>query len=163
MIGRFSDILVLFFVVSVLHDLMMGCAKLGMNVRIATPKGYECNSSILEKTKLLAKENGTHDIFVTNDAAEAVIGSDVIVTDTWVSMGQEDEYAKRVAEFAGYEVNKELMNKANPGAVFLHCLPRHREEVTDEVFYSDASLVFAEAENRMWTVMSVMAAQLGKY
>lgn len=151
------------FLLSVLHDLMMGCAKLGMNVRIATPKGYECNSSILEKTKLLAKENGTQDVFVTNDAEEAVKGSDVIVTDTWVSMGQEDEYAKRLAEFAGYEVNKELMNKANPGAVFLHCLPRHREEVTDEVFYSDSSLVFTEAENRMWTVMAVMASQLGRY
>mmetsp|Transcript_12513 Transcript_12513/g.23492 ORF Transcript_12513/g.23492 Transcript_12513/m.23492 type:complete len:336 (-) Transcript_12513:139-1146(-) len=148
---------------NVLHDLMMGCAKLGMNVRIATPKGYECNSNILEKTKLLAKENGTDDVFLTNNAEEAVRGSDVIVTDTWVSMGQEDEYEKRLAEFAGYEVNKELMNKANPGAVFLHCLPRHAEEVTDEVFYSDASLVFSEAENRMWTVMAVMAAQLGRY
>ena len=78
-------------------------------------------------------------------------------------MGQEAEYAKRLEEFKGYEVNKELMAKANPGAVFLHCLPRHPEEVTDEVFYSEASLVFPEAENRMWTVMAVMAAQLGKY
>lgn len=77
-------------------------------------------------------------------------------------MGQEDEYAKRVAEFDGYQVNTELMAKANPGAVFLHCLPRHPEEVTDEVIYSDASLVFPEAENRMWTVMAVMSAQLGK-
>ena len=95
-------------------------------------------------------------------ASVAVKGADVVVTDTWVSMGQEDEYEKRLKEFDGYEVNKELMNKANPGAVFLHCLPRHKEEVTDEVFYSDASLVFPEAENRMWTVMAVMAAQLGK-
>ena len=89
-------------------------------------------------------------------------GADVVVTDTWVSMGQEDEYAKRVAEFEGYQVNTELMGKANPGAVFLHCLPLHPEEVTDEVIYSDASLVFPEAENRMWTVMAVMMAQLGK-
>jgi len=148
---------------NVLHDLMLGCAKLGMNVRIATPKGYECNADIMAKTQALAKENGTKDVFVTNVADEGVKGSDVIVTDTWVSMGQEDEYQKRVEEFAGYEVNKELMSKANDGAVFLHCLPRHKEEVSDEVFYSDASLVFPEAENRMWTVMSVMAAQLGKY
>lgn len=84
------------------------------------------------------------------------------MTDTWVSMGQEDEYEKRVKEFDGYQVNTELMGKANDGAVFLHCLPRHVEEVTDEVIYSDASLVFPEAENRMWTVMAVMAAQLGK-
>jgi len=148
---------------NVLHDLMLGCAKLGMNVRIATPKGYECNADILSKTEALAKENGTADVFVTNVADEAVQGTDVIVTDTWVSMGQEDEYEKRVKEFAGYEVNKDLMNRANDGAVFLHCLPRHKEEVTDEVFYSDASLVFPEAENRMWTVMAVMASQLGKY
>jgi len=147
---------------NVLHDLMMGCAKLGMNVRIATPKGYECNAEILKKTQELAKENKT-EVFTTNVADEAVKGSDVIVTDTWISMGQEDEKAKRLEEFAGYEVNSELMGKANDGAVFLHCLPRHPEEVTDEVFYSKASLVFPEAENRMWTVMAVMAAQLGKY
>lgn len=148
---------------NVLHDLMLGCAKVGMNVRIATPKGYECDAKILSKTQDLARENGTEDVFVTNIAEEAVKTSDVIVTDTWVSMGQEDEKAKRMEEFAGYEVNSQLMAKANPGAVFLHCLPRHPEEVTDEVFYSDASLVFPEAENRMWTVMAIMAAQLGKY
>lgn len=148
---------------NVLHDLMLGCAKLGVNVRIATPKGYECNANILSKTKELAKENGTEEVFLTNVADEAVKGSDVIVTDTWVSMGQEDEYAKRIEEFAGYEVNSDLMGRANDGAVFLHCLPRHPEEVTDEVFYSDASLVFPEAENRMWTVMAVMAAQLGRF
>eukprot|EP00559_Dactyliosolen_fragilissimus_P008285 CAMPEP_0184858888 /NCGR_PEP_ID=MMETSP0580-20130426/3918_1 /TAXON_ID=1118495 /ORGANISM="Dactyliosolen fragilissimus" /LENGTH=353 /DNA_ID=CAMNT_0027355235 /DNA_START=9 /DNA_END=1070 /DNA_ORIENTATION=+ len=148
---------------NVLHDLMLGSAKLGMNVRIATPKGYECNPNILEKTIDLAKQNGTKDVFLTKIAAEAVQGADVVVTDTWVSMGQEEEYAKRMEEFAGYEVNSELMAQANDGAVFLHCLPRHPEEVTDEVFYSDASLVFPEAENRMWTVMAVMAAQLGRF
>lgn len=148
---------------NVLHDLMLGCAKIGVNVRIATPKGYECNPTIMEKTQQLAVENETEDVFVTNVADEAVKSSDVVVTDTWVSMGQEDEYQKRLKEFEGYEVNSTLMAKANPGAVFLHCLPRHPEEVTDEVFYSDASLVFPEAENRMWTVMSVMAAQLGKF
>ncbi len=147
---------------NVLHDLMLGSAKLGMNVRIATPQGYECNPEILEKTRQLAKENGTEDVFLTNIAAEAVTNSDVVVTDTWVSMGQEDEYAKRMKEFDGYQVNKVLMNKANEGAVFLHCLPRHPEEVSDEVFYSDASLILPEAENRMWTVMAVMAAQLGR-
>jgi len=148
---------------NVLHDLMLGAAKVGMNVRIATPKGYDCDANILSKTERLAEENGTREVFTTNVAAEAVDGSDVVVTDTWVSMGQEDEMAKRMEEFAGYEVNAELMARANPGAVFLHCLPRHPEEVTDEVFYSPASLVFPEAENRMWTVMAVMAAQLGKH
>lgn len=147
---------------NVLHDLMLGGAKLGMNIRIATPKGYEENAGVLATTRKLATENGTADVFRTTVAAEAVKGSDVVVTDTWVSMGQESEYEKRVKEFDGYQVNAALMKKANSGAVFLHCLPRHLEEVSDEVFYSDQSLVFPEAENRMWTVMAVMAAQLGK-
>lgn len=140
---------------------MLGSVKLGMNMRIATPKGYEPNERLLELTKVLAKENGVT-VMTTTDASEAVHSADVVVTDTWVSMGQEDEYAKRVAEFDGYQVNSTLMSKANPGAVFLHCLPRHPEEVSDEVFYGSQSLIFPEAENRMWTVMSVAAAQLGK-
>jgi ornithine carbamoyltransferase len=147
---------------NVLHDLMLGSVKMGMNVRIATPKGYEPDGRLLDLTKQLAAENGCEPVVCTTDAAEAVHSSDVIVTDTWVSMGQEDEYAKRVAEFDGYQVNESLMAQANPGAVFLHCLPRHPEEVTDEVIYGRQSLVFPEAEDRMWTVMSVAAAQLGK-
>lgn len=146
---------------NVLHDLMLGSLKMGMNVQIATPTGYEPDADIMAKSTVLAKENGVS-LTTTTVADEAVNGADVVVTDTWVSMGQEDEYEKRVKEFDGYQVNTELMGKANDGAVFLHCLPRHVEEVTDEVIYSDASLVFPEAENRMWTVMAVMAAQLGK-
>ena len=146
---------------NVLHDLMLGSVKMGMNVNIATPAGYEPNSDIMTKTLQLAEENNAT-VMTTTVADDAVKGADVVVTDTWVSMGQEDEYAKRVAEFDGYQVNTDLMNKANDGAVFLHCLPRHVEEVTDEVIYGDQSIVFPEAENRMWTTMAVMAAQLGK-
>lgn len=146
---------------NVLHDLMLGSVKLGMNVRVATPVGYEPDQRILGITKELAAENSCS-LYTTNDASDAVKTSDVVVTDTWVSMGQEEEYKKRVQEFDGYQVNKSLMDQANEGAVFLHCLPRHQEEVHDEVFYSDKSLVWGEAENRMWTVMSVMAAQAGK-
>lgn len=146
---------------NVLHDLMLGSVKMGMNVNIATPAGYEPNADILALTKQLAAENNAK-VFSTTVADEAVKGADVVVTDTWVSMGQEAEYEKRVKEFEGYQVNSDLMAKANR-AVFLHCLPRHHEEVTDEVIYSDASLVFNEAENRMWTVMAVMSAQLGKF
>ena len=147
---------------NVLHDLMLGSAKLGMNVRIATPKGYDCDQRILQTTIALAEQHHTLPVMTTHDASEAVHTADVVVTDTWVSMGQEADYAKRVADFDGYQVNATLMAKANPGAVFLHCLPRHKEEVTDDVFYSPASLILSEAENRMWTVMAVMAAQLGK-
>lgn len=148
---------------NVLHDLMLGAVKLGMHMRVATPVGYEADATIIQKTKQLAEENdGAASVYFTNVAADAVHGSDVVVTDTWVSMGQEEEYAKRVSDFDGYQVNNELMAKANKGAVFLHCLPRHPEEVSDDVFYSPHSLIFPEAENRMWTVMAVMAAQLGK-
>jgi len=146
---------------NVLHDLMLGAVKLGMNVRVATPVGYEPNERILGITKDLASDNACT-VYSTTDAQEAVTSSDVIVTDTWVSMGQEDEYKKRVQEFAGYQVTGKLMAHANDGAVFLHCLPRHQEEVDDEIFYSDKSLVWGEAENRMWTVMSVIVAQAGK-
>ena len=147
---------------NVLHDLMLGSVKMGMNVQVATPVGYEPNSDIMAKTETLAKENGVS-ISTTVVAEDAVKGADVVVTDTWVSMGQEEESARRIKDFDGYQVNSELMGKANDGAVFLHCLPRHPEEVSDEVFYSDASLVFPEAENRMWTVMAVMSAQLGRF
>jgi ornithine carbamoyltransferase len=146
---------------NVLHDLALGSALLGMNVNVATPTGYEMNAKILAKTKALAAQHGGV-VKTTTVAAEAVKGSHVVVTDTWVSMGQEDEYAKRVKEFAGYQVDQTLMSRADPSAVFLHCLPRHPEEVADEIFYGEKSLVFPEAENRMWTVMAVIAAQLGK-
>jgi len=146
---------------NVLHDLALGGATLGMNVHIATPVGFECNADILAKVQKLAAQAGTK-VKTTTVAAEAVKGADVVVTDTWVSMGQEAEYAARVKAFDGYQVNKQLMDRANPGAVFLHCLPRHPEEVSDDVFYSKQSLIFPEAENRMWTVMAVAAAQLGK-
>lgn len=149
---------------NVLHDLMLGSALLGMNVNISTPKGYEPNAEILEKTKALSEKYDTGCWVQTTDKPSEIVheGTDVIVTDTWVSMGQEDEYQKRVEEFDGYQVNQEMMDRTSNKAVFLHCLPRHPEEVSDDVFYSKNSLVFDEAENRMWTVMAVMLAQLGK-
>lgn len=146
---------------NVLHDLALGSAIMGMDVAVATPSGYEMDSNILQRTKDLAKEHGGI-LSTTHVAKEAVQGADCVVTDTWVTMGQEEEYKKRVKAFDGYQVTNELMSNAKDSAVFLHCLPRHPEEVADEVFYSDKSLVFDEAENRMWTVMAVMAAQLGK-
>jgi len=146
---------------NVLHDLMLGSALLGMNVQIATPSGYEPDATILEKTKELAAASGSN-VMSTAVADEAVAGAHAVFTDTWISMGQEEESAKRLQEFEGYQVDNQLMSKADANAVFLHCLPRHQEEVHDEVFYGPQSLVFPGAENRMWTVMAVMAAQLGK-
>ena len=86
----------------------------------------------------------------------------MLVTDVWASMGQEEETKKRKQDFIGYQVNKELVMKAKPGFKFLHCLPRKQDEVTDEIFYSDHSLVFDEAENRLHTIMAVLVATMEK-
>lgn len=146
---------------NIIHDLMTGAIKQGMHVQVATPRGYDCMSDVIATAKALAKENNVKLSFTT-DPDEAATGADVLVTDTWVSMGQEEEAAQKKIDFAGYQVNDYLMGLANPKCVFLHCLPRKEEEVTDEIFYSDRSLVFGEAENRMWTVMAVALQQLGK-
>jgi len=146
---------------NVIHDLMIGAIKCGMHVRVATPVGYDMMDDVVTTAKSLAAENGVS-LFLTTDPQEAVSGADVVVTDTWVSMGQEEDANQKKKDFAGYQVNDQLMSIANPQAVFLHCLPRKPEEVSDEVFYSEKSLVFPEAENRMWTVMAVTMALLGK-
>lgn len=148
---------------NVLHDLALGAAALGMEVRVARPVGFEPDAAVMADVERFAAASvSPAPVTQTTVPYEAVDGADVVVTDTWVSMGQEDEYKARVAQFEGYQVDGAMMARAAPGAVFLHCLPRHPEEVSDEVFYSDASVVFQEAENRMWTVMAVMLAQLGK-
>ena len=133
---------------------MIGAVKQGMNVKVATPNGYECAPKVVSLAQELAAQSGVGLQFYT-DPIEAVTSSNAVVTDTWISMGQEEEAQQRKLDFQGYQVTKELMSHASDDAVFLHCLPRKPEEVTDEVFYSDQSLVFPEAQNRMWTVMAV--------
>lgn len=147
---------------NVLHDYMLAAPKVGANVRIATPKGYEPDADIVAETQRLAKEYGTS-VFLTTDPVEAVKNANVVATDTWISMGQEDEKKARLASFAGYQVTQRMLAHAARDHIFLHCLPRHSEEVDDEVFYSPKSLVFNEAENRLWTVMAVYASLLGKF
>ena len=103
-------------------------------------------------------QNGTESSgHITNSPAEALKDADIVVTDTWISMGQEDEKAARLAAFEGYQVTNAMVDAAGakPDWKFLHCLPRHQEEVDDEVFYGPRSLVFPEAENRKWTIMAV--------
>lgn len=143
---------------NVLHDLMLGSAKLGMNVNVATPPGYEPDAGVVAQAREI-----NPNITLGNDPNAAVSGSDVVVTDTWVSMGQDEEADARLKAFAGYQIDAEMMGRAKDDAVFLHCLPRYPDEVTDEVVYSDASLVFDEAENRMWTVMATMVALSGTW
>lgn len=146
---------------NVLHDLMLGCAKLGVNLQVAYPVGYEPNAAVVARTKEIASAGGTR-VELGNDPLAAARGADAVFTDTWISMGEEDQKEKKMKEFSGYQVTTELMATANPGAVFMHCLPRKPEEVTDEVFYSPSSLVFLEAECRMWTVMATILSLLGK-
>lgn len=149
---------------NVLHDLMMAAPYMGCNIHVATPPGYEANEGLIEATKDKAAAANT-EVLITHDPKEALHGANVVVTDTWVSMGQEDEYAARLKAFEGYQVTNKMM--ADAGAaddwVFMHCLPRHEYEVDDEVFYGPRSLVWDEAENRMWTVMALMCALTGKF
>lgn len=133
------------------HTYLYAGALTGMNVAIAGPAGYEPSAVVVAQAEALAARHGTGAVLtVTDDAGAAVAGADVVVTDTWASMGQEEEHAKRVIDFARYSVDSSLMAKADPAAIFMHCLPAHRgEEVTDAVIDSSASVVFDEAENRL--------------
>jgi len=138
------------------HSWLMLAAKLGFELRVATPKGYEVDSDILSQALEFAKVSGAK-ITVGNDPKEAIKGVTVVTTDTWVSMGQEDEKEKRVKDFAGYMVDKKMMKLANKKAIFLHCLPAYREyEVSTEVFEEHANTIFSEAENRLHAQKAIM-------
>ena len=141
---------------NVLFDLAIASLKLGVHISVASPEGYKIPAAmkeiILSSTKGVANP-GT--LTETSIPEEAIKNSDILVTDTWVSMGQEEESAKRLKAFAGYQITNELAKRggAKEGWKFMHCLPRHQEEVADEVFYSPRSLVFPEAENRLWAAI----------
>jgi ornithine carbamoyltransferase len=121
---------------------------LGIHLHVASPEGYQLPHSVVQQATAAARFGARLRLFT--DAADAVVGADAVYTDTWTSMGQEEEAEARRRVFASYQVNDELMSLARPGALFMHCLPAHRgEEVTDEVFESSASVVFDQAENRL--------------
>ncbi|KAL8718444.1 MAG: hypothetical protein Q9181_008199 [Wetmoreana brouardii] len=146
---------------NVLFDLAIGAGKLGVDVAIATPEGYEIPADmreIIQQSGSDARKAGK--LTETNVPEEAVKDADILVTDTWVSMGQEEEKAKRLKAFDGFQITPQLAEKggAKPGWKFMHCLPRHPEEVSDEVFYSPRSLVFTEAENRLWAAIAALEA-----
>ncbi len=138
------------------HSWVILAAKLGFNIKIATPKGYEIDDKIKEIALNEAKNSGAK-IEFTNDPKVAVKDVDVVVTDTWVSMGQEDEKEKRIKDFKGYEVNEELMGLAKKDAIFMHCLPAYRGyEVSEEVFEKYEDVIFTEAENRLHAQKGLM-------
>jgi ornithine carbamoyltransferase len=134
---------------NMVYSLALGSALLGINFRCAAPKGYEMNQAMLLKTQTLAKKTKVA-ITQTTDPKEAVTNADVVITDTWTSMGHEEEKAQRLKIFKPYQVNQQLMNLAKKDAIFMHCLPAYREnEVTPEVIDGPQSVVFQEAENRL--------------
>lgn len=138
------------------HSWMMLAGKLGFELRVATPKGREPWQEVIDDAKELAQISGAK-ITYTNDPKEAVRAASVVTTDTWISMGQEDEKEAKLKEFAGYMIDKKMMSLAQGDAIFLHCLPAYRGyEVSEEVFEHYANVVFDEAENRLHAQKGIM-------
>lgn len=138
------------------HSWLMLAAKLGFELRVATPKGYEVDVHVLNEALAFAKESGAV-IKISNDPKEAVKDATIVTTDTWTSMGQEDEKEQRIKTFEGYMVDDNMMALAHKDAKFLHCLPAYRElEVSDKVFEAHAGIVFDEAENRLHAQKGLM-------
>ncbi|KFN07749.1 ornithine carbamoyltransferase [Paenibacillus macerans] len=143
------------------HSLMIGGAKLGVHVSVASPEGYEPDPQIVADAKEIAKATGAR-IEVVREPKEAVRDADAIYTDVWASMGFEEEQKIREIAFKDYQVNEELAKYAKPDYVFLHCLPAHRgEEVSEGVIDGPHSIIFDEAENRLHAQKALLAALLG--
>ena len=160
------------------NSLMVGCAKMGLDFVACAPSKYFPSEALIDECRAIARETGASISFCENPA-EAVQGANVIYTDVWVSMGEPAEvWEERINDLTPYQVNMQLMNAAAENCVFMHCLPAFHDlnttigqdisarfglsemEVTDEVFESDRSIVFDEAENRMHTIKAVIAATL---
>ena len=143
------------------HSLMYAAAKVGMHFAAATPAGYEPNENVVQNARADAAETGAS-VTLTHDPKEAVRDADVVVTDTWASMGQEAEHDARTAVFRPYQVNRALLAAADRRAVVMHCLPAYRgEEITADVFESFADVIFDEAENRLHVQKAIMALVMG--
>ncbi len=141
---------------NVAHSLMLAGAKLGMHVVVASPKGYEPSSKILNRCAELSKETGAK-VEAIDDPNEAADNADVVYTDVWASMGQEDEAEERKKIFAPYQVNTKLMSFAKSTAIFMHCLPAHYgDEVSEEVGHGPQSVIFQEAENRLHSIKAML-------
>lgn len=145
---------------NVAHALVVAAAHVGMHVAVATPVGYECDAGIIKKAQQIAAQNGST-VVVTNDPVAAVKDADAVYADVWTSMGQEEETEKRLKDFAGYQINDELVAYAKPDYMFLHCLPAHREEeVATSVIDGPNSYIFEQAENRLHAQKAVLVSLL---
>lgn len=143
---------------NMVHSLMIGAAKLGMNIAVATPEGYEPDADMTKNAKDFASQQGSS-VIVTHDPKEAVADADIVYTDVWASMGFEEEQKEREIAFASFQVNEELVKYAKNDYLFMHCLPAHRgEEVSEAVIDGKHSIIFDEAENRLHAQKAIMAA-----
>jgi len=134
------------------HSYILGCAITGINIKIVTPKKYFPDDFYVDKAKSFGVK-----VEITDKVKDSTKDADVVATDTWVSMGDEKEKQKRLKDFKGYTIDKELMDKTKKDAVFLHCLPAYYDyEVTKEVAHGPKSVIFDEAENRMWAQIAIM-------
>ena len=140
---------------NVLHDLMLACAMLGVDCTWAVPKGYEPSEEVVTRAALLAEKSGSK-LTQTHDPVRACKGATIIYTDVFISMGEE-HLTDKISDFDGFQVNEQLVAHAKSDYGFMHCLPAHRgEEVTDAVIDSPNSIVFDQAENRMWAQMAIL-------
>jgi ornithine carbamoyltransferase len=141
---------------NVCHSLMVACAKLGMSFTAATPEGYEPSEEVVEWARAAAEASGGS-VELRHDARGAAEGADVLYTDVWTSMGQEEERAQRVFDLAGYRIDDELLGLASERAIVLHCLPAHYgEEISEEILYGPRSAVWDQAENRLHAQKGLM-------
>ncbi len=141
---------------NVCNSLLVGCSMLGLNVKVGCPNGYEPSQKYITLAKKYAKENGTF-VEILNDPKEASCAADVLYTDVWASMGQENEKEKRKEIFKDYQINNALLKNATDNAIVLHCLPAHKgEEISEDVFDKNANIIYEEAENRMYAQMAIM-------
>ncbi len=146
---------------NVCHSLILGACHVGLNVSIATPPGYEPNEWVVERAKK-AVRNFNHKIYTTNNPKEAVLKADIIYTDVWTSMGQEEEAQERKKILAPYQINSELLSLAKPDALVMHCLPAHRgEEITEDIMESSNCVVFDQAENRLHAQKALLSLLIG--
>jgi ornithine carbamoyltransferase len=145
---------------NVANSLLLGCVLMGMNVRIATPEEYRPNAKFVKQAQAIAQKSDQ--VIITTDAQAAVEKAQVLYTDVWASMGQEEETAQRIPIFQPYQINQKLVNQADAEAIILHCLPAYREkEITNEVIEGKQSRVWDQAENRMHAQKALIACLLG--
>lgn len=146
---------------NVCHSLLIGAAKLGMNINVATPKGYEPLEAVVKIAQSHALQTGAK-INLTNTPQDAVRGANIIYTDVWISMGQEEQAGQRLNVFQEYQINKELALYAHKDYIFMHCLPAHRgQEVTADIIDGNHSIVFDQAENRLHIQKSILIKIIG--